>query len=56
MSSWVAHFLENQAAIGHLTAKDRDGLIDAIFDSPRVGFDVRDSQHVDLLFLPLLKK
>ena len=56
MSSWVALFLENQAAIGHLTAKDRDGSIDAIFGPPRVEFDVRDSQHIDLLFLPLLQK
>jgi len=50
MSSWVALFLENQAAIGHLTAKDRDGSIDAIFDPSRVEFDLGDSQHVGLLF------
>ena len=43
-------FLENQVDIGNLIRKDGDGSIDAIFDPPRVEFDVGDSQNVDLLF------
>ena len=43
-------FVENQTAIGHLTAKTREGSIDAILDPPRVEFEVGDSQYIGVLF------